>query len=136
MDTNFSVSPLAKKPGIKSGMTIKLVGQPSCYFDLFNDQSVDIVVQYDPLILKDFILFFIKDKTEFEATLRSLKNEIKQNGVIWVSWPKKLSKVETAMSKDIVRKTAIRNGLVDVKVCSVDDTWSALKLVIPVKDRK
>ncbi|NNK89990.1 MAG: DUF3052 family protein [Saprospiraceae bacterium] len=136
MDTNFSVSPLAKKLGIKSGMTIKLVSQPSCYFDLFNDQFVDFDVQYDPLILKDFILFFIKDKNEFEATLRSLKNELKQNGMIWVSWPKKLSKVETAMSKDIVRKTAIRNGLVDVKVCSVDETWSALKLVIPVKDRK
>lgn len=60
---------------------------------------------------------------------------MKQNGMIWISWPKKSSKVETDIDENIIRNFALQNGLVDIKVCSVNNTWSALKLVIPVKDR-
>jgi hypothetical protein len=65
-----------------------------------------------------------------------LKNEIEPTGMIWISWPKKASRVPTDINEDIIRKLAIENGLVDVKVCAVDEVWSALKLVIPVKARK
>jgi hypothetical protein len=65
-----------------------------------------------------------------------LKKNIEQNGMIWVSWPKKASGVVTDLNEDRIRSIAISNGLVDVKVCAVDETWSGLKLVIPVKDRK
>ena len=64
-----------------------------------------------------------------------LKNAIEQNGSIWISWPKKASKVPTAITEDIIRRIALQNGLVDVKVCAVNEVWSGLKLVIPVKDR-
>ena len=64
-----------------------------------------------------------------------LKNEIVPDGMIWVSWPKKASKVPTDVDENLVRNTALEIGLVDIKVCAVDDVWSGLKLVIPVKDR-
>jgi hypothetical protein len=72
---------------------------------------------------------------EFINTLRLLKDEIKPNGSIWVSWPKKASKIVTDITEDIIRNYALKIGLVDVKVCAVDEIWSGLKLVIPVKDR-
>jgi hypothetical protein len=65
-----------------------------------------------------------------------LKTEIEENGFIWISWPRKASKVKTDIPEDIVREIAISNGLVDVKVCAVDEIWSGLKLVIPLNDRK
>jgi hypothetical protein len=65
-----------------------------------------------------------------------LKAEIEPDGIIWVSWPKKASKVPTDINEDIVRDIALANGLVDIKVCAIDEIWSGLKLVIPVKDRK
>ena len=64
------------------------------------------------------------------------KNEIEPNGIIWISWPKKASKVATDITEDVVRNIALANGLVDIKVCAVDEIWSGLKLVIPVKNRK
>jgi hypothetical protein len=64
-----------------------------------------------------------------------LKKEIVPNGMIWISWPKKSSKVITDITEDLIRQLALANGLVDVKVCAVDEVWSGLKLVIPVKDR-
>jgi hypothetical protein len=65
-----------------------------------------------------------------------LKNEIVPNGMIWISWPKKSSKIRTDVTEDVIRHLALTNGLVDIKVCAIDDIWSGLKLVIPVKDRK
>jgi hypothetical protein len=67
--------------------------------------------------------------------LPQLKAQIKPEGIIWVSWPKKTSKVITDITEDIIRNYAISIGLVDIKVCAVDEIWSGLKLVIPVKDR-
>ncbi len=69
------------------------------------------------------------------SVLPKLKNRIKSNGIIWASWPKKASKVVTNITEDIIRNYALEIGLVDIKVCAVDNTWSGLKMVIPVKDR-
>ena len=71
-----------------------------------------------------------------EQQLILLKNELDPNGMIWVSWPKKTAKVKTDITEDTIRNHALSIGLVDIKVCAVDETWSGLKLVIPVKDRK
>jgi hypothetical protein len=65
-----------------------------------------------------------------------LKKEIEQNGMIWVSWPKKTSKISSDVSEDLIRNYALETGLVDIKVCLVNEDWSALKLVIPLKHRK
>jgi hypothetical protein len=64
-----------------------------------------------------------------------LKTQIKPAGMIWVSWPKKASKVYTDVTEDVIRDLALKTGLVDIKVCAIDEIWSGLKLVIPVKNR-
>ena len=84
---------------------------------------------------KDLVHFFTNDEKELNNVLPKLKQEIVQNGAIWVSWPKKSAKVASTVSENMIRDVALKNGLVDIKVCAVDETWSGLKLVIPVKDR-
>lgn len=86
-------------------------------------------------VKKDVIHFFTKQQDEFLTMLPQLMKQIKPEGMIWVSWPKKASKVVTDITEDIIRNFALEIGLVDIKVCAVDETWSGLKLVIPVKDR-
>jgi hypothetical protein len=68
--------------------------------------------------------------------LPKLKNEIVPDGIIWASWPKKAAKIATDVTEDMIRGLALNSGLVDIKVCAVDEVWSGLKLVIPVKERK
>ena len=131
----YSETPLAKKLGIKQGFTASLVNAPEYYFELFKDMPIDVVFNNDPALEKDFIHFFTKEKAEYLNQLPELKNELKPNGMIWVSWPKRLSKVKTDITEDIIRNYALQIGLVDIKVCAVDEVWSGLKLVIPVKDR-
>ncbi len=131
----YSGTPLAKKLGIKSGSRIGLINPPGNYFDLFTDLPPDITVINDVSIKKDLIHFFTKSEKEFTVMLPGLKTQIIPNGIIWVSWPKKASKVVTDLTEDLIRDYAISNGLVDVKVCAMDEVWSALKLVIPLKHR-
>jgi len=131
----YSGTPLAKKLGIKSGFHIKLVNAPEYYFDLFTDLPADIIIEANADSKLDFIHFFTKSKAEYEAILPQLMQQLKPNGMIWASWPKKSSKVVTDITEDLIRNHALQIGLVDIKVCAVDDTWSGLKLVIPVKDR-
>ena len=75
--------------------------------------------------------YFTKVRAEFETDLPRLRSSIRQDGMIWVSWPKKASKVETDMTEDVIRDVALPIDLVDVKVCAVDTIWSGLKLMIP-----
>ena len=131
----YSSTPLAKKLGIKAGFNLKLVNAPEHYFDLFTDLPGDIAFEDAPQIKKDIIHFFTRKKDEYITTLPELKLQLKPNGMIWVSWPKKSSKAVTDITEDIIRNYAIEIGLVDIKVCAVDEVWSGLKLVIPVKDR-
>jgi len=86
-------------------------------------------------IPKDLIHLFVQKKNDLIKTLYSLRKELKPNGMIWVSWPKKTSGIASDVTEDEIRKHAIQNDLVDIKVCAVDETWSGLKLVIPVKSR-
>lgn len=136
MSVGYSGTPLEKKLGLKEGFTIRLINPPDHYFDLFKSFPQKIENTNDKNLLKDFIHFFTKDAAELNKEILNLKNEIHQNGMIWISWPKKASKVATDITEDVVRKIALENGLVDIKVCAVDIIWSGLKLVIPVKDRK
>lgn len=132
----YSGTPLEKKLGLKPGFIVKIVNPPDYYFQLFNELPEDISEIVDKSVKKDFIHFFIKDASVMKKELKSMKGEIMQNGMIWVSWPKKSSKVPTDITEDVIRNFALRIGLVDIKVCAVDEIWSGLKLVIPVKDRK
>jgi hypothetical protein len=133
--SGYSCTPLAKKLGIKNNFKVKLINEPDYYFELFTDLPSDIKILKEGKTKKNFIHYFAKSASELIKDIKTLKNEIEPDGMIWISWPKKSSKVETDVTEDIIRGTALKNGFVDIKVCAVDKTWSGLKLVIPVKDR-
>lgn len=131
----YSGTLLGEKLGIKPGFNILLINAPEHYFSLFTDLPAGLTVNNDALPTKDLIHFFTKQKDEYLNLLPALKQQIKPNGIIWVSWPKKASKVPTDITEDVIRNFALQSGLVDIKVCAVDEVWSGLKLVIPVADR-
>jgi hypothetical protein len=131
----YSGTTLEKKLGIKEHFRIRIVNAPAHYFNLFTSLPKTIHVTEVVRTKKDLIHFFPKDSQEFYTLLPKLKNEIEPNGMIWVSWPKKSSGIASDLTEDLIRSHGIRSGLVDIKVCAVDETWSALKFVIPVKDR-
>jgi len=131
----YSGTSLTKKLGFKEGFVVRIVNAPENYFDLVTDLP-EIKIQKSKRAPKDLIHYFTKSALELSKDIAFLRKEIKPNGMIWVSWPKKTSKVKTDVTEDVIRDLAIWNGLVDVKVCAVDNVWSGLKLVIPVKKRK
>ena len=135
MSAGYSGTPLAKKLGIKEGSSIKLVNEPEHYFSLFTDLPKEINIKRKTAKELDLIHFFITSMKELHKELPILKNQIKKNGIIWISWPKKASKVPSDVTEDLIRNLAIKEGLVDVKVCAVDEVWSGLKLVFRLKDR-
>ena len=135
MPAGYSSTPLAKKLGIKEGSVARIVNEPANYFQLFADWPATVKPVKDRTVKKDFIHFFTTDAKELYKELPLLKTEIKQAGMIWVSWPKKTAKMKTDITEDVIRDFALQIGLVDIKVCAVDEIWSGLKLVIPVKER-
>lgn len=135
MTTGYSGTPLAKKLGIKQGFKIRLFNQPDYYYDLFSEFPTDIKELKDKKSKKDFIHYFAKNTAQLNKDIKQLRQEIEENGMIWVSWYKKSAKIETDLNENIIRDIALNNGLVDVKVCAIDEIWSGLKLVIRLKDR-
>jgi hypothetical protein len=83
----------------------------------------------------DFVHIFIRVRKELPGLLEAMRTRISPSGMIWVSWPKKASRVSSDLSEDLIRDAALSAGLVDVKVCAVDEVWSGLKLMIPRADR-
>jgi len=134
-NTGYSGTPLAKKLGIKEGFKIRVVNEPEYYFELFANFPENVSILSDKKVKKNLIHFFTKEASELIDNILLLKDEIEANGMIWISWPKKASKILTDITEDTVRNFALQNGLVDIKVCAVDEIWSGLKLVIPVKER-
>ena len=131
----YSKTPLQQKLGIKEGHLIAILEAPRGYkttLDRLPDR-VKWSTKISPNL--DFVQVFVRSSEDLIGKLPLLKKHIKFSGMIWVSWPKKASGVPTDVTEDVVRSTALKSGLVDVKVCAVDHVWSGLKLVIPVKDR-
>ena len=135
MTTEYSGTPLAKKLGIKAGFIVLAINAPDEYEALLVTLP-DGVTIYDSLrVGADMIHLFTNSRHELFRTLAECRNLIKQNGSIWVSWYKKAAKLPTEITEDTVREAAFPLGLVDIKVCAVDEKWSALKLVIRKEDR-
>jgi hypothetical protein len=126
----YSGTPLAKKLGIKSGSEVLLVGAPEGYLDLL--APLPEAVRFAPQLSEstDIVHFFSARREEMEKALGTFRANMKPTAILWVSWPKKSSKVPTDITEDTVREAALPLGLVDVKVCAVDDIWSGLKLVV------
>lgn len=130
----YSSTPLHQKLGLKAGMIAQVMNAPENYFDLV--VAAGVVFDSAKNHSKEFIHFFTTSAAELNDVLPVLRNQIVSNGMIWISWPKKSSKVKTDIQEDLIRILALQNDLVDVKVCAVDEVWSALKLVIPLKSRR
>ena len=126
----YSGTPLSKKLGIKPGTRVRVTGAPRDYPSLLEPLPADVHVS--SRISKDLDIWhlFAHRKTALQKMLPEALQSIKQDGAIWVSWPKRASKVPTDITEDTVRDVALPLGLVDVKVCAVDAVWSGLKLVI------
>lgn len=133
--TGYSATPLVKKLGIKAHHKVYLKNAPDGFLALLGELPEDVVFLDDLTEKADVIHVFVKTVAEMEAALFELKDKIVQNGAIWVSWYKKASKLATDVTEDVIRDTALALGLVDVKVCAVDEVWSGLKLVIPLANR-
>ena len=133
MLAGYSGTPLLKKLGIKEEMKVLLIGEPKEYYTLLEtDISAQLCKQKDT---PDFIHLFVKTNKEFEAEMKKIKKNIKPTTMIWVSWYKKSAGIPTDVTEDVIRNYALKNDLVDVKVCAVSDIWSGLKLVVPLAKR-
>ena len=131
----YSEPPLAQKLGIKPGMRVVVADGPPDYATLLAPlpPGVKIVASTaDP----EFVHVFATSRASLAKRLRALRESIAQDGVVWVSWPKKAAKVATNITEDVIREVALPLEFVDVKVCAVDETWSGLKLVIRREARR
>ena len=136
MPAGYSGTPLAKKLGIVEDSRIFLSGAPKNYLALIAPAPKDarVVAKIDGAT--DIVHVFATQRARLAAVLRSSLAKIRADAAIWVSWPKKSSKVPTDISEDTIREIALPMGLVDIKVCAIDDVWSGLKLVVRKENRK
>jgi len=127
----YSGTPLWKKLGYKAGVSAYVEGEPSNYISLLT-LPADVAVTWLPRAKSDmeFVHLFATSASQLKSKLESVRKRIVPGGVIWVSWPKKSSGVTSDITEDTIRDLALPMGLVDVKVCAVDEVWSGLKLVI------
>ena len=133
--TGDSGTPLAKKLSLKDGMRLWFDGMPESVRDEIAAAGVVLSKEAQPTAGIQAAHVFVTRGAEMEEKLRLLRQLIDAAGMIWVSWPKKASKVPTDISEDVIREICLPMGLVDVKVCAVDETWSGLKLVIRRQNR-
>jgi hypothetical protein len=131
----YSGTPLWKKLGIREGVTVLTINAPRGYRKLLAGlpKGVTFLDEADPPL--EFVHLFAMASSELADNLKRLKQDLAPAGVLWVSWPKKASGVATDITEDTIREVALPMGLVDIKVCAVDATWSGLKLVIRKSNR-
>lgn len=127
MSTAYSGTPLAKKLSLKDGSVVCFLDMPASVRDEI--EASDLELFYD-CEAPQAVHLFVTEERKLVESLTHFRSRISQNGQIWVSWPKKASKVQTDITEGTIRDVCLPMGLVDVKVCSVDAIWSGLKLVI------
>jgi|SRR6185503_6108060 len=131
----YSGTPLIKKLGIKDNFEVAFVNAPENFVTQLELPATVNVKRISQSKALDFIQVFAKNRTALTTAFAQYSPRLKANGMIWISWPKKSSGVQTDLNDNIVRNIGLEAGLVDVKVCAVDEVWSGLKFVYRVKDR-
>jgi hypothetical protein len=131
----YSGKPVVQKLGIKPGFRIFAAGAPAAYSDIVGKLPAGVTIVSRPNAPLDMVHLFATEAAGLAGKLRGVRDAIAPDGTVWVSWPKKASGVATDLSDVVVRDTALALGLVDIKVCAIDDTWSGLKFVIPKTQR-
>jgi hypothetical protein len=133
MSSGYSGTPLAKKLSLKDGMRVWWDGMPESVADEIATDGLQLQLLSSAEAAIDEAHVFVTERTALEAKLKQLLPLLEPAGMIWVSWPKKASKVATEITEDVIRDLPM--GLVDVKVCAIDEVWSGLKLVIRRQNR-
>ena len=136
MPSGYSGTPTAKKLGITPGLDVVVLGAPGDYTALIDGLPEGFSFRTSLRGSADLVHVFVTTSAVLERRIGDLRTAAAPDGAIWVSWPKKASKVPTDVTEDVIRRVALANGLVEVKVCAIDATWSGLKLVIPVAQRR
>jgi hypothetical protein len=128
----YSGTPLPQKLGISEGDAVALIGAPEWLEDLIAEvpSVAEVHTHLDEGGLFDVIVAFVSWRAELEASLGRFRDRMAPACGLWIAWPKRAAKVPSDMSDNVVREVALPTGLVDNKVCAIDDTWSALRLVI------
>jgi hypothetical protein len=129
----YSGTPLVDKLGIKPGARLQLVSEPKGFAGLLGGLPEGSRVASRGAL--DFAMLFVKSQSDLRKRFARLRDRLESNGMLWVAWPKKASGVETDVTEGVVRAFGLESGLVDVKVCAIDHTWSGLKFVRRLKDR-
>ena len=134
----YSGTPLAKKLGIKAHSRVALVNAPPGFADTLADlpEGVSLANSVRGRESFDLILLFCRDSSHLDQWFAKLADRLSPAGGLWVAWPKKASGVRTDLTEDVVRAVGLDAGLVDNKVCAVDETWSALRFVFRLSDRR
>ena len=125
----YSGTPLVRKLGFKPGMRAHLAHAPAGLAALLEGLPDGVRLLARPADDLDLVVLFVTRRSALERGLRALQPRLAPDGMLWVGWPKRASKVPTDVTEDVVRDVALPRGLVDVKVCAIDEVWSGLKLV-------
>ena len=131
----YSGTPLARKLGIKEGSRIALINAPKNFQSELKELPDNVQFIKRPTKSLDIILFFVLTERALTRDFAKFSALLSANGMIWIAWPKKSSGVATDLSFDRVQRIGLDAGLVDVKICAIDETWSGLKFVYRLKDR-
>ncbi len=130
MTSGYSATPLVKKLTLRDGMRVWFDAVPDQVIDEIDEYALELFFVADPSEGVDAAHIFVTERTVLEERLTILRQRIAPDGQIWVSWPKKASGMPTDITEDTIREVCLPMGLVDTKVCAIDETWSGLKLVI------
>ena len=131
----YSGTPLIKKIGIREGSRVGLVNAPENLIDLLGPLPADAQIVARLTNNLDVVMLFVCDEVSLRKRFATLADKLVTNGMIWIAWPKKSAKMKTNLTFEVVQRIGLDCGLVDVKICAVDDVWSGLKFVYRVKDR-
>jgi Protein of unknown function (DUF3052) len=131
----YSGKAVVQKLGVKPGFRIFAAGLRGAYSDVVGQLPADVTIVSRLKAPLDMVHVFATEAAGLAEKLVSYREAIAPDGMVWVSWPKKASGVATDLSDVVVRDTALALGLVDIKVCAIDETWSGLKFVIPKSQR-
>jgi hypothetical protein len=130
MNPGYSGTPLAKKLGIAAGTRMAVLHAPPGYRGWLTPLPDGVTIGARASATTDILHLFVDREATLAAALESARTKLRPDAAVWVSWPKKASKVPTDITEDVVRDVALPLGFVDVKVCAVTAVWSGLKLVV------
>ncbi len=136
MPVGYSRKSLVQKLGIKPGFNLAILHAPNHYDNTLGELPKGVTITRELMVQLDFVQVFASRVKALQEDFPKIKRALKQNGMVWISWPKRSSGVKSSLNENAVREIGLKNGLVDVKVCAIDNVWSGLKFVRRIENRR